>query len=173
MRVLVAAASRHGSTAEIAKKVGEVLAAAGIETDVVPPGEVASVAPYDAVVLGSGVYAGRWLASAKEFVDREADALSSRPVWLFSSGPVGDPAKPAAEPVDVDAVRKRTNALDHRVFAGKLDRQILGFGERAIVLAVHAAEGDFRSWESVSEWASGIAGTLQTTAVAESAAATR
>jgi menaquinone-dependent protoporphyrinogen oxidase len=167
MRVLVAAASRHGSTAEIATKLAEVLAAAGIETDVRPPAEVVSVTPYDGVVLGSGVYAGRWLASAREFVDREAAGLCARRVWLFSSGPVGDPAKPAAEPVDVDAIRKRTKALDHRVFGGKLDRQILGFGERAIVLAVHAAEGDFRSWEAVSEWASGIATTLQAPPIVE------
>jgi len=165
MRVLVTAASRHGSTAEIATKLGETLAAAGIEADVRPPDEVASIAAYDGVVLGSGVYAGRWLASARRLVEREATALSSRPVWLFSSGPVGDPAQPAAEPVDVDAICKLTNAIDHRVFNGKLDRQQLGFGERAIVLAVHAAEGDFRSWEAVSEWASGIAATLQATPV--------
>jgi menaquinone-dependent protoporphyrinogen oxidase len=161
MRVLVTAASRHGSTTEIARRIGEVLVEAGIEADVRVHGDVASVESYDGVILGSGVYAGRWLGAAREFVDREAAALSSRPVWLFSSGPVGDPAKPAAEPVDVDAVRKRTNALDHRVFNGKLDRQALGFGERAIVLAVHAAEGDFRSWEAVTEWAEGIAASLQ------------
>jgi menaquinone-dependent protoporphyrinogen oxidase len=162
MRVLVAVASRHGSTAEIARKIGEVLASAGIETDVRMPDDVESVASYDGVVLGSGVYAGRWLGAARAFVDRETAALASRPVWLFSSGPVGDPAKPAAEPVDVDAIRKRTNAIDHRVFNGKLDRQVLGFGERAIVLAVHAAEGDFRSWEAVTDWASEIARTIRT-----------
>ena len=166
MRVLVAAASRHGSTAEIAKRIGEVLVEAGIEADVRLPGDVASVESYDAVILGSGVYAGRWLGAAREFVDREAAALSSRPVWLFSSGPVGDPAKPAAEPVDADAIRRRTSALDHRVFNGKLDRQALGFGERAIVLAVHAAEGDFRSWEAVTEWATEIATSLQAREVA-------
>lgn len=173
MRVLVAVASRHGSTVEIARKIGHVLSAAGIEAFVRLPEEVVSVETYDAVVLGSGVYAGRWLVSARDFVAREAEALSSRPVWLFSSGPVGDPAKPASEPVDVNAIRKRTNALDHRVFGGKLDRQILGFGERAIVLAVHAAEGDFRSWDEVSEWASGIARTLLATPVQEPAVSTR
>lgn len=167
MRVLVAAASRHGSTAEIARKIGDALIATGIEAIVQLPDEVVSVEPYDAVILGSGVYAGRWLGSAKSLVDREAEALAARPVWLFSSGPVGDPAKPAAEPVDVDAIRTRTKALDHRVFNGKLDRQKLGFGERAIVLAVHAAEGDFRSWDAVDEWAAGIAATLLAEPVAQ------
>jgi menaquinone-dependent protoporphyrinogen oxidase len=173
MRVLVAVASRHGSTIEIARKIGDVLTGAGFEAFVRLPEEVLSVETYDAVVLGSGVYAGRWLGSARDFVNRETEALSSRPLWLFSSGPVGDPAKPAAEPVDVDAIRRRTNALEHRVFAGKLDRQILGFGERAIVLAVHAAEGDFRSWDEVADWASGIARTLLEMRVQEPAVSTR
>ena len=161
MRVLVSVASRHGSTAEIADRIGEVLKAAGIDADIRPPDQVAGVAHYDAVILGSGVYAGRWLGPAKQLAERESADLKSRPVWLFSSGPVGDPAKPAADPVDVDLVRKWTDPVVHRVFPGKLDRQELGFGERAIVLAVHAAEGDFRPWDDVTEWTEGIARTLQ------------
>lgn len=161
MKVLVSAASKHGATAEIAETIGAALASDGLEVDVRRPEDVTTTAPYNAVVLGSGVYAGRWLASAREFSERAAESLKARPVWLFSSGPVGDPAKPAADPVDVEAIRKRTNAIDHRVFAGKLDRQKLGFGERAIVLAVHAAEGDFRSWDDVAAWAAGIAVTLK------------
>ena len=168
MRVLVSVASRHGSTAEIADRIGEVLKAAGIDADVRPPDQVASVAHYDGVILGSGVYAGRWLGPAKQLAERESADLKSRRVWLFSSGPVGDPAKPAADPVDVDVVRKWTDAIDHRVFAGKLDRQELGFGERAIVLAVHAAEGDFRPWGDVTDWAEGIARTLKVSRVEES-----
>ncbi|MEX1169097.1 MAG: flavodoxin domain-containing protein [Chloroflexota bacterium] len=167
MRVLVSVASRHGSTAEIADRIGEVLKAAGIDADIRPPDQVASVAHYDGVILGSGVYAGRWLGPAKQLAERESADLKARPVWLFSSGPVGDPAKPAADPVDVDLVRKWTDAIDHRVFPGKLDRQELGFGERAIVLAVHAAEGDFRPWEDVTAWAAGIARTVQASRVEE------
>jgi menaquinone-dependent protoporphyrinogen oxidase len=161
MRVLVTVASRHGSTAEIADKIGEVLTAAGIDADIRAPDQILGVAQYDGVILGSGVYAGRWLGPAKQLAERESAVLRARPVWLFSSGPVGDPAKPAADPVDVDLVRKWTGAIEHRVFPGKLDRQELGFGERAIVLAVHAAEGDFRPWEDVAAWAEGIARTLQ------------
>jgi menaquinone-dependent protoporphyrinogen oxidase len=161
VRVLVSVASRHGSTAEIADRIGEVLAAHGIDPDIRPPDQVLGVAQYDGVILGSGVYAGRWLAAAKQLAERESAVLRSKPVWLFSSGPVGDPAKPAADPVDVDLVRKWTDPVEHRVFPGKLDRQELGFGERAIVLAVHAAEGDFRPWEGVVAWAEGIARTLQ------------
>lgn len=161
MKVLVTAASRHGATAEIAQRIAEVLSSATIEVDVCPPDQVGTVARYDGVILGSGIYAGRWLQPARKLVEREGGALATRPVWLFSSGPVGDPAKPAAEPVEVAAIRKKTQAIDHRIFSGKLDRQQLGFGERAIVLAVHAAEGDFRPWDAVSEWASEIGRTLE------------
>lgn len=161
MKVLVTAASRHGATAEIAKQIAEILSLSTIEVDVRAPEEVESVEVYDAVILGSGVYAGRWLEAARKLVEREREALASRPVWLFSSGPVGDPAKPAAEPVEVAAIARKTQAIEHRVFAGKLDRQQLGFGERAIVLAVHAAEGDFRPWEAVTEWALEIGRTLE------------
>jgi menaquinone-dependent protoporphyrinogen oxidase len=166
MKVLVTASSRHGSTAEIAQKIAEVLAGEGLAAEIRLPDDVASVEGYDAVVIGSGVYAGRWLGPARQLVEREAEHLRARPVWLFSSGPVGDPAKPAAEPVDTDAVKSMTNARDHRVFTGKLDRQKLGFGERAIVLAVHAAEGDFRAWGEVQDWASGIASELRSTPAA-------
>jgi menaquinone-dependent protoporphyrinogen oxidase len=161
VKVLVTAASRHGATAEIAKQIAEILSLSTIEVDVRPPDQVETVAPYDAVVLGSGVYAGRWLEPARQLVEREREALAARPVWLFSSGPVGDPAKPAAEPVEVAAIARKTQAIDHRVFAGKLDRQQLGFGERAIVLAVHAAEGDFRPWEAVTDWALEIGRSLE------------
>lgn len=161
MKVLVSAASRHGATVEIARTIGEVLSSAGIDAEVRPPDEVASVAFYDGVILGSGVYAGHWLEPAKKLIEREASRLTSRPVWLFSSGPLGEPAKPDEEPVDVAALRETTHAIDHRVFAGKLERRQLGLAEKAIVAVVHAAEGDFRSWDAVTEWAASIARTLQ------------
>jgi menaquinone-dependent protoporphyrinogen oxidase len=161
MKVLVSAASRHGATAEIARAIGAELDAAGIEADVRRPEDVRSVASYDAVVLGSGVYAGRWLGPAKDLIERESVALASRPVWLFSSGPIGDPSKPEEEPADVARLRESTHAIDHRVFAGRLDRGQLGFAEKAIVAVVHAPDGDFRQWDAVTAWASSIARRLQ------------
>ena len=161
MKVLVSAASKHGATAEIARAIGAELDAAGIEADVCRPEDVRSVASYDAVVLGSGVYAGRWLEPAKELIERESDALASRPVWLFSSGPIGDPSKPEDEPADVARLRESTHAIDHRIFAGRLDRRQLGFAEKAIVAVVHAPDGDFRQWDAVTAWASSIARQLQ------------
>jgi len=101
MKVLVSAASKYGATAEIARAIADVLAGKGLEVTVVPPAEAGAIEQFDAVVLGSAVYMGRWMKPGRELAQRQAAALSARPVWLFSSGPVGEPAKPADNPVNV------------------------------------------------------------------------
>ena len=77
--------------------------------------EVAIIESYDAVIIGSAVYTGHWLAPAKDLVYRYLDVLASRPVWLFSSGPVGDPSGKLSQamrkdPVDVAALSTATHA---------------------------------------------------------------
>lgn len=161
MRVLVTAASKYGSTAEIAQAIGDVLAGRGVDATVVPIDGVVAVDDYDAVVLGSAVYAGHWLSPAKEFVDTNAKALAARPVWLFSSGPIGEPPKPDEDPVDAKSMMEAAAAREHQVFAGKLDRARLGFAEKAIALALRAPYGDFRDWSEIRLWASDIADALQ------------
>lgn len=159
MRVLVTAASRHGSTTDIAAALVRQLLACGVDAVELPPEDVYDLSEYDSVVLGSAVYAGRWLESAVALVTRCAPQLAELPVWLFSSGPVGHPANPAQGP-DVSDLMARTGAVDHRVFAGKIDNHGLGLLERTMVRAVRAPEGDFRDWDQVSGWATGIADLL-------------
>jgi menaquinone-dependent protoporphyrinogen oxidase len=157
MRVLVTAASKYGATAEIAAAIAEVLDEHGLEATVLPPKQVKGVDGYDAVVVGSAVYAGHWLKPARELVERLGNELAGRPVWLFSSGPVGDPPKPEEDPVDVADLLAATGAREHRIFAGKLVRKQLSFPERAIVSALRVPEGDFRDWTEIRQWAAGIA----------------
>jgi menaquinone-dependent protoporphyrinogen oxidase len=159
MRVLVTAASKHGATQEIADAIARELAGRAIET-AVQPVESASPEGFDAVVLGSAVYAGRWLPAARDFTTAHAAALRDRRVWLFSSGPVGDPPKPDELPVDVAPMMEASRAAGHTVFAGRLDRKRLSFGEKAIVVALRAPEGDFRDWDAVRAWAGAIADEL-------------
>ncbi len=168
LKVLVSAASEHGATAEIAKALGQALSEHGFVVSVIPPDEVGSVDGYDAVVIGSAVYVGRWLSPAKELVNRCRDALASRPVWLFSSGPVGDPSGKLAkamdqEPTDVAAMRSMIHARDHRMFAGKLDRKVLSLPQRASLLVFRGLEGDFRDWAGIRQWADSIAQELTLT----------
>jgi len=163
MRVLVSAASKHGATAEIADRIGGTLRDRGFVVTVASPERVDALDEYGAVVLGSGVYAGHWLKDAKSLADRVA-ACGPRPaVWLFSSGPLGDPPKPDEDPVDVAKIVERIPPVEHRLFAGKIDKNELGFGERAIMVAVRAADGDFRDWDEIASWANGIADALTPT----------
>lgn len=160
MKILVSAASKHGATADIAKVIGETLTAAGHEAAVVPPDAVTSIAGYDAVVLGSGVYVGHWLDAAKALVERLGGELATRPVWLFSSGPIGDPPKPDEDPADLPDLMAATGARGHRLFAGLVDKSRLGLGEKVILAAVRAPEGDYRPWDEIRAWADEIAGEL-------------
>ena len=91
-KALVAYASKRGSTAEIAEAVAMTLREAKLSVDCVPVDQVGDLAPYDAVVLGSAVYMKRWRGDAKHFLRKHGKALASLPFWVFSSGPVGDPA---------------------------------------------------------------------------------
>lgn len=146
MRILVTFASRHGATAEIAREIADVLAGRGHEASVRSVDDVMTLEPYEAVVLGSVVYMGRWLKPAAGFAARNHEALAVRPVWLFSSGPIGDPPKPDGDPADVAAIAAETQAREHRILAGRLDKRRLTFGEKAVAIAVRAPEGDFREW---------------------------
>ena len=117
MKVLVTAASKHGATAEIARRIGEVLSSAGIETDVRPPEQVTTVAPYDVVILGSGVYTQAVATGGEVAVERESDGTSlPARLALLEPRPVGDPAKPDRNRRTSALIRKRTHAIDHRVF---------------------------------------------------------
>lgn len=162
MRILVTAASKHGSTREIAEVVGADLAERGLEITVAPVRDVGSIEGYDAVVLGSAVYLGRWMKSAKEFATRQATALASVPVWLFSSGPIGPPpADDSADRRQGDEIAKAIGARDHRLFAGKLDRKVLSLVERAPVRMAKLPDGDFRPWDEIRAWTAGIAEALR------------
>jgi menaquinone-dependent protoporphyrinogen oxidase len=159
-RVLVVVATKHGSTREIAAAVVRGLTddtAGPPLTAVLQEAEhAASPAGFDAVVVGSAVYAGRWREPARDWVGAHAAALRDRPVWLFSSGPIGSPPFPPDEPHDVHPLTQLVGARGHQVFAGRLDKDLLSFGERAMVTAMRAPLGDFRDWDAVRAWAGEI-----------------
>jgi len=161
MKVLVTVASKHGATGEIGEVVADVLRDAGLDVETRAPERVDDLDGYDAVVLGSAIYAGRWQDPARKLVDRHAAALARLPVWVFSSGPIGDPPLPADEPPETDAIARRLGARGRRSFAGRLDRSSLGFLERTVTKALHAPDGDFRDWDAVRAWADEIGGTLR------------
>lgn len=166
MNVLVAVASKHGSSLEIGQVIQATLHSAGFEVDLQRSEDVDSLGGYDAAVLGSGVYMGHWMRVARELVDEHEAELQAMPVWLFSSGPVGEPLSPLENPAEVAVVSKRIGARGHRLFAGKIDGSELRVAEKALVALVRAEQGDFRPWSEISEWAESIAATLRETPTA-------
>lgn len=160
MKVLVTAASKHGGTAEIADWIAASMSECGIDAVVRTPEGVSTLEGYDAVVFGSGVYVGKWLAPATHLAERLGSEFLARPTFLFSSGPAGDPPKPDSDPVDVATIRQKTGAEDHIVFAGRIARDQMGFGERAVITALRVPDGDFRPRADVEAWARHIAARL-------------
>ena len=160
MKILVTVASKHGGTDQIGEAIAATLTDEGHVVERLSPPMVMDLEPYDVVILGSGVYAGHWIEAAKAFAHRHAQALRARQVWLFSSGPLGEQLKPAGDPVDVEQLMALLEPRGHRVFPGTLQREHLGFAERAIVGMVHAPYGDFRQWDEIAGWAREIATAL-------------
>jgi menaquinone-dependent protoporphyrinogen oxidase len=152
--VLVAYATKLGSTREIAEAVGARIRDHGAVVDVIAAADVTDLGPYDAVVLGSAVYAAHWRRDANRFVKRYLDALQARPVWLFSSGPLDRSADWGRLPPP-PAVERGTHAIearDHRVFGGRL---LADAPVDPQVLATHPI-GDFRDWDAIRAWGDGI-----------------
>lgn len=162
--VLVAYASKHGSTAEIAEAIAETLRASGVDADCVHAGDAGDLERYDAVILGSAVYMKRWRGEAKRFLRRHAKELAERPFWVFSSGPTGDPSadNPAwLEPRRVIDTAKRLGVRDHVVFGGRIPSEHHGLAQRAMLESTPERFRDRRDWNEIRAWASGIASELR------------
>lgn len=172
MRILVAYASKHGATQGIAERIAETLTASGQPAQARPVKAAGNLADYDAFVIGGAAYMGSWLKEATELVRRNQALLASRPVWLFSSGPLGTQPtdaqgrdlKTVSEPKEFAELKESIKPRDVRVFFGVLDPSTLGFSER-VVRSLPAGrellpEGDFRDWQEIETWARHIAQAL-------------
>jgi len=169
MSTLVVYASKHGATQGIAKRIAARLQQAGQQAEARPVASVDHLAGYDAFVVGSAVYAAHWQKEAAAFVQRNRTVLATKPVWLFSSGPLGTEATDAkgrdltvaAEPKEIAEFEGAIGPKGHRVFFGALDPGKLGFSERAIrklpAARTMLPEGDFRDWTEIDAWARDIA----------------
>lgn len=162
MTVLVAYASKHGSTQGIAERITEKLRQMGKEAEARSVDTVKDPGSYEAFVIGSAIYYGTWLKEATEWVHQNQAVLAGRPVWLFSSGPLGTEVKDTEQqPREMAEFQKLIKPRDHRVFFGSLDHNKLSFTERMVLKAVRAHEGDYRDWEAIDAWAESIARDLR------------
>jgi menaquinone-dependent protoporphyrinogen oxidase len=162
-QVLVAYASKHGSTVGIATAIAETLNARGLRATCTDADAVKDLEPYDAVILGSAVYARRWRAEARHFLRRFRHELAERPFWIFSSGPVGDPAKDDAkwmEPAGVLAKAEALGMRGHVVFGGSVPAEPHGMMMRSMAQNTPEEFRDRRDWVAIREWAEAVADTL-------------
>ena len=160
MTVLVAYASKRGSTAEIAETVAATLRREGLGVCLERAEDVQSLESYDAVVLGSAVYMKRWQGDARHFLKKHRKALRQMPFWVFSSGPVGDPADDNPDWIEQRKIIEKVEELggrDHVVFGGRLPAAPKNFMERAMVEGTRREYHDRRDWTEIREWAHRVA----------------
>jgi len=177
-QVMVVVASRHGATRGIADRIGETLRAEGLDASVFDVDEAPSPQWADAVVIGGAAYMGKWLDEVTTYLRRYEELLSTRPTWLFASGPVGEDVVDKKGRDLLAAPRFLTNAARHvnargtKVFFGRWDPSDppMSFAERMLRFVPVPSEampvGDFRDWPAIEAWAREIARALVRTPVA-------
>jgi menaquinone-dependent protoporphyrinogen oxidase len=174
MRVLVAYASRHGSTAGIAERIAARLREKGLEADALDVEEAGDVLQYEAFVVGSAAYMFHWMKEATSFVKRHISLLTKRPLWLFSSGPLGtdmvddegNDILEASRPKEFEEMESTLDPMDTRVFSGAWDPDAppKSMAERFMKIMPVSRDalpvGDFRDWDEIDSWADEIAAAL-------------
>ncbi len=163
-KILVAYATRAGSTGEVAAAIGETLKALGHEVDVLPLKNVTSLAGYGAVVIGSAVRFGSWLPEAVKFVEQKRQLLRQRPLAIFAVHILNtedDPTSQQNRHLYLEPVRKLVTPRAEALFAGVGDPTKVSFVERQVYKAVKAPQGDFRSWQAIHDWAASLPSILE------------
>jgi menaquinone-dependent protoporphyrinogen oxidase len=158
--ILVAYATKHGSTAEVAEEVCRTLRARGAHVDLRPASDVNDLRPYAGVVVGGCLYMGRWHRDARRLLRRRHESLAALPVAVFAMGPQTLEAKPVAmarKQLDkaltkVPSVRPVSVAI----FGGVVDPAKLRFPFNRM------KAGDARDWEAIRAWAAEVAALLVT-----------
>ena len=185
-RALIVHASRHGGSAGIAERIGEVLRGAGVDAVVGRAADLPDPRAFDACVVGAGVYMGSWVEDGITYLERYAPVLATKPVWIFSSGPLPgstkEPKAPVTDPVELalgpaegpgsggrrklEAAAAPVHPRDHAVFTGAFDPSDppKTLPERVVRMMPMSKgilpEGDFRDWPAIEAWARTIAAEL-------------
>lgn len=159
MRVLVTWSSKRGGTAGIGHALAEELKTKGIDVVAAPTNRVGALDTFNAVIVGGALYANRWAAGARRFVNRHVRQLRKVPVWLFSSGPLDDSADHTdiAPTSEVSVLAERVGAKGHVTFGGRLEADARGFPASAMA---KKKSGDWRNFDRIRAWAADLAAAL-------------
>ena len=161
-QVLVAYATRAGSTAEVAEGVAQALRDAGVDAVVRKASEVRDVVPYRAVIVGSAIRMGKPLSEAVDFVVRHRAELASKPVAYFAvclTMKEDSPKNRETVAAYFEGLRQLHEPISLGLFGGKLDFRAISpiwrfFFRMAKSMAV--TEGDFRRWDDIRDWTAAL-----------------
>jgi menaquinone-dependent protoporphyrinogen oxidase len=159
--ILVAFATRTGSTKEVAEAIAEALRETSASVDLRPAREVRSLAGYRSVVLGAPLYMFHWHKDAQGFLNRHHEALTDLPVAVFALGPFHDEEK------EWETIRKQLDGevekfpwlkpVAQEVFGGKFDPALLRFPLTLIPAMKKMPASDARNWDAIRAWARNLA----------------
>lgn len=159
--ILIAYASKYGSTKDIAERIALTLKREGLRTDVKDAESVSSLHAYNAVILGSGIYFDNWLPEASELLESFQDELVTKPVWLFSSGLTSQVGpKDWSFPKTLQPIVNKIKPKNIALFGGKVDAKHLTLDDWFLNPSLRVEAGDDRDWNEIEAWARGIAKTL-------------
>lgn len=160
VKVLIAYASKAGSTAEVADRMGKALAGEGAYVEVKPAKAVKDISGYTAVVAGSPIYMGKIMGDMNSFLKKNKEGLKSKKVACFvMSGMLREdtPENRKKAQAALDQMTAHVSAVDTAMFAAMMDYSKLGFFNKTMAKAAKAKEGDWRDWKAIEGWAKGLA----------------
>jgi menaquinone-dependent protoporphyrinogen oxidase len=158
-RILITYATKAGSTAEIAARIGEIIAQKGVAVDLLPVSKVNDLTPYQAVVVGSVIRVGSVLPEVKTFIEKNQSTLSQKPFSLFiGCMTLAEDTAENRKTVSayLDPIRALVKPASEGLFAGVMNLKKLPLFERLMIKMMKAPEGDFRNWDQISAWAESV-----------------
>jgi menaquinone-dependent protoporphyrinogen oxidase len=157
-KILIAYASKCGSTGEVANAIGKTLAQTGARVDVLPLKKVTNLSGYRVVFIGSAIRMGKWLPEAVNFVSENIVSLQRLPTAYFTvcATLIKDTSANRAKAAGfLEPVRAVFTPAAEGYFAGKVDPDSLSFIENMALKAKGVPQGDFRDWNKITNWAQG------------------
>lgn len=177
MRILVAYATAHGSSKEVAQFIGRVLSTYSAEVTVANVVDIKSVEGYDAYVLGTPIHASLWLQEMCTFFDRFREPLMQKPMyfWITCIRSLEEDGKKHALQYYFDyKLLNDYQVRETAVFTGKLDTRDITRQEQWFLAANYDGKllpgnihQDYRDWQAIAAWANSIAVDLELSPVFE------
>jgi menaquinone-dependent protoporphyrinogen oxidase len=168
--ILVAHATRYGSTQEVAEAIAATLRDDALAVDLQPVRMVRSLGGYSAVVLGAPLYMFHWHRDARRFLLQHREALMQLPIAIFALGPLStneQEIQGSRNQLDKELVKYPwLTPVALEIFGGKYDPSKLSLFHKVLAaLPASPLHGlparDIRDWAAIRTWASSMAVQLQ------------